>query len=767
MTSLRVVQSAPDGWRDMLAATIREEFRVDVYFPRPDDRVLFGEPCSVARCGRAGTTYANDGLRLCHGHFRRWRNDGRPLPEWLPHATLLKKEAFTLECRVDGCPRSSMARTMCRAHYHRARVYPEPTIKQFLADPGPQPPSGPGRCVVADCDFPTHPRSRFCDRHEQAVRSRLRRLSRTEAEQGVIEGAGRGLARYDLRAKSSVTRDELRFLLQAIGDEMLAYRWHPSRWRELRKLYAVTGAESLLDMDLDAQDHELLIDCSARRLRRALEAARRQATGESGREADIWYREMYECFCHDSQRDTPARMDFTRIRASWLRALLKDVVWHRMAAVGVTPVTAWRLAFAVIRFEEWAGDRLSGPGDITRRLLLDYLGHVQRLPLSRGERNIRLQAIKTFVETIRVLDLAAIPQNAGYVRNEWADRRRDETARYFEDREIAQLDDPTNRAKLDPMYNRAVEVLRYTGFRISSLVRLRRDALSESDGAFYLRYLYTKAHGGPVEKTIPIPGHLADVIREQQDWVARNFDERCLWLFPRVQRNPTGKFHAPEGTVRSVLKGWVRDCGMTNVLGEPLDFKPHRFRHTLGTQMINENVPQHAVQDYLGHESAHMTAHYAKLKDATLRREMEAFHLRVNIHGEVIDILPADVSGDALLLKESISRAKQALPNGYCGQPLQLECPHPNACLTCDAFQSGEEFRPVLEDQLVRTRERKVWGEENDLPRVIEINTKDEVNLIAMLERLDRIKEVKAAGGTLEDIMTDTIAPSDREEDAA
>ena len=479
MTSLQIVESRDDAWREVLAAAVRDEFRVDIYFPRPDDRILFGEPCSVGRCGRAGTTYASDGLRLCHGHWTRWRKDGRPLAEWVPNAAPLKREAFARECRVDGCPRSSMAKSMCRTHYNRARDAPERTVEEFLADPGPQPPSGPDRCLIADCDFPTHPRSKFCDRHEQAVRSRLARLPRAEAEQGVIEGSGRGLPRYNLRANSSVTRDELRFLLQAIGDEMLSYRWHPSRWRELRKLYAVTGADSLLDMDLDAQDHELLVDCSARRLRRALEAARRQATGESGRDSDVWHRELYECFAHDSQGDKPTSMDFTRIRAPWLRALVKDVTWHRMAAQnGVTPVTAWRLAHAIIRFEQWAGDRLRGPGDITRRLLLDYLAYVHGQQISGGERNIRLQAIKTFVETVRALDLAPIPQNAGYLRNEWADRRREETARYFEDREIAQLDDPTNRAKLDPVYNRAVEVLRHTGFRISSLVRLKRDALS-------------------------------------------------------------------------------------------------------------------------------------------------------------------------------------------------------------------------------------------------------------------------------------------------
>jgi integrase len=30
----------------------------------------------------------------------------------------------------------------------------------------------------------------------------------------------------------------------------------------------------------------------------------------------------------------------------------------------------------------------------------------------------------------------------------------------------------------------------------------------------------------------------------------------------------------------------------------------HRFRHTIATRMINEDVPQYVIQRFLGHESA-------------------------------------------------------------------------------------------------------------------------------------------------------------------
>jgi integrase len=46
---------------------------------------------------------------------------------------------------------------------------------------------------------------------------------------------------------------------------------------------------------------------------------------------------------------------------------------------------------------------------------------------------------------------------------------------------------------------------------------------------------------------------------------------------------------------------------------------PHQWRHTLGTILINRDVPQHVVQKILDHDSPQMTAHYARLSDKTVR----------------------------------------------------------------------------------------------------------------------------------------------------
>ena len=96
----------------------------------------------------------------------------------------------------------------------------------------------------------------------------------------------------------------------------------------------------------------------------------------------------------------------------------------------------------------------------------------------------------------------------------------------------------------------------------------------------------------------------------------------------------------------------------------------HAFRHHLGTSLVNDGVPLPVIQKLFDHASITMTAHYAQLHDETLRREITRWHERVNIRGERI-ALPLDGPlAEAAWMKEHIARAKQALPNGYCGLPL-------------------------------------------------------------------------------------------------
>jgi hypothetical protein len=66
-----------------------------------------------------------------------------------------------------------------------------------------------------------------------------------------------------------------------------------------------------------------------------------------------------------------------------------------------------------------------------------------------------------------------------------------------------------------------------------------------------------------------------------------------------------------------------------------------------------------------------------RLSDTTVRRHWEAAR-KVNIRGETVSIDPAGPLAEAAWAKQRLSRATQALPNGYCQLPVVKTCPHAN-----------------------------------------------------------------------------------------
>jgi hypothetical protein len=78
---------------------------------------------------------------------------------------------------------------------------------------------------------------------------------------------------------------------------------------------------------------------------------------------------------------------------------------------------------------------------------------------------------------------------------------------------------------------------------------------------------------------------------------------------------------------------------------------------------------------YLIIPAGEMTAHYARLHDTTVRRHWEKAR-RVNANGETVTIDPDGPLAEANWAKQRLGRVTQALPDGFCGLPVQKTCPH-------------------------------------------------------------------------------------------
>ena len=248
-------------------------------------------------------------------------------------------------------------------------------------------------------------------------------------------------------------------------------------------------------------------------------------------------------------------------------------------------------------------------------------------------------------------------------------------------------------------------VLAFTGFRVSSVVTLTRDCVElGSDGHPYVRYFNVKARR---EAMLPIPPLLAEQLQRQEAFLAERYPEGTEWLLPSPpigQRTArAARFTSTPARSVGSSKRYVRKARdpRRRRRSSRSDVHPHLFRHHVGTSMVNEKIPLTVIQKVLDHGSIEMTAHYARLRDETVKQEVWRWHERVNIRGERI-ALPVDGPlQQAAWMKERIARAKQALPNGYCGLAAGAELSAP---------ERVPELRELPHRRLVPRRARAATG---------------------------------------------------------
>jgi integrase len=210
--------------------------------------------------------------------------------------------------------------------------------------------------------------------------------------------------------------------------------------------------------------------------------------------------------------------------------------------------------------------------------------------------------------------------------------------RWISEDVMRRMEAPANLARFPSDLGRLIlQILINRGVRLKDARKLPHDCVVRDDtGAAYLAWLNHKMRGRIA--FFPISESLAAAITDQQQQVTQRFEHGSPWLFPGHQANLSANKSVSDTWWRDHLNRWLADIELHHN-GKPIRVTAHQFRHTLGTRLINTNVPQHVVQQLLDHVSPQMTAVYARLLDKTVREHWERA-TKVNANGEVVDLPP-------------------------------------------------------------------------------------------------------------------------------
>jgi integrase len=720
----------PSGLLEKLMAAVRPEFRADELAFDPRDPVFGGKPCMVPACERPVA-----GHGLCQGHRQRWTAAGRPDvqafaastgPQWQRNAPLAR-------CQAPGCGYGVGHRKgLCSRHAGAWEKAGTPALPGWL---GTLPAAVPGQpsagCLTGSCVLWAEPGSDWCRSHTATWKRHGRPSAAAFAARWADDDPGAGRERIRLDGLPAQLKLEMQYALQRRHDDREG-KAPPYVVMIVVRFLAASGVSSLLA--LAEQEWRDAFGKHGNAIALLAWSRRQVADLAEGGGWDAEYpRDAWQM--HRLGFEGRIVLDFSRIPQQQLKDLAKRWIrWRLSTGLGLEAggTRSLRVLTRLAVFLDARG--VTRAGGITRAMLEDYLANLHTAMGGRAEHGSHVSTIGLFLTAIRQHGWApGLPPDAMIFPGDQPPRI-ELLPRALAGHVMAQVEQPGNLARQEnPAYRLVTLILIRCGLRISDALTVPFDCtVTDNAGAPYLRYRNNKMKR---EALVPLDDELLELVRGQQQRVLDRYPSGIV-LFPRPEKNPDGKTPVSSSTYRLALYRWLERCDVRDDHGRPVHLTPHQWRHTLGTVLINRDVPQHVVQKILDHDSPLMTAHYARLSDKTVREHWERAR-KVNAQGRPVQISPDGPLGEAAWSKQRLSRATQALPNGYCELPLVRTCPHANSCLTCPMFLTTAEFLPQHHAQRKQTLQIITAAEANGQARVAEMNRQVAANLGKIITTLE------------------------------
>ncbi len=424
-----------------------------------------------------------------------------------------------------------------------------------------------------------------------------------------------------------------------------------------------------------------------------------------------------------------SKLYFHQFKQPWLLSIVKTFIFHRACYRQFSTVSGdlqFLRVFALFLAKFYPN--LINVKQINEEIITSYCLHLRKKKHSPTYIKNLLTELKLFLDTGTRYNWFNIPCE---FLSEWisvANKAVKSIPKFIPDDVLRKLNQ--HLEVLPEPVQRMVLVIQECGLRVSELVSLNFNCLQpDSTGGWFLTFTRSKIKK---QDTIPISNELAGVIKAQQDYIRNAFNKKYKYLFCGSEKYflkgrldefvPKPKIMFSE-RFNKYLNWLSKEFNLGDSSGENWHFRSHQFRHTVGTRMINNNVPHHIIQRYLGHSSPAMTSVYAHLMDSTLKKEINDYHNKVvNIAGEIIkaEFPELDSNTELQWMKKQI--LGEVLPNGYCALPANLTCSKGNACLQCGDFRSTLEFLDKHKEHRERTRQLLEVAKANNWQRQIQIN---------------------------------------------
>lgn len=401
--------------------------------------------------------------------------------------------------------------------------------------------------------------------------------------------------------------------------------------------------------------------------------------------------------------------DFTHIKSEGLKEQIKGFFRQQLLlgsrAISTLYIYCYSLKHFTIFLEEYKFN-LNSFDELTYQIVIQFAFYIKNTVKSSGRRVTIYAALKTLVLQGQLLNLKGYPETDIFPE---ASSRIFGHADTLKSQEISQevlvQIDEALKIEDDIYVKTLIVIAKNTGLRVSEILTLKeRSVLPDFLGSPLLNTYSIK---NDKERIIPITKGVADAINELEIFTASLRDDENKWLFMyRYQSGKIGLLHQKQA--RILIADFIKKHQIKGMDNNLTKFTPHSFRHTIGTEMLNNGASAQVVKELLGHESMHSTSLYAQIRDNTL----DAEYRKIGFVGVTAPVLSEETLEVPISPK---TIAMGALPDGICKRAFEGErsCKSFNKCLLCVKFITTPEYLNIHREHLARIREdRKIYMEE-------------------------------------------------------
>lgn len=290
------------------------------------------------------------------------------------------------------------------------------------------------------------------------------------------------------------------------------------------------------------------------------------------------------------------------------------------------------------------------------------------------------------------------------------------------------------RQLADPYQRCALLVARWSGARRDEIARLETDCLDTyDDGTYRLRIPAGKTNK---ERSIPLADEAAEAIQAVQ--LLRGGDRDLGTVDPRTQRRTRflfmrrGRRLSHSFLFDTALQKCCEQAGLVKVDGKGKVITAHRFRHTLGTNLVEQGARWRTIMAILGHETSDMTMTYAQVSDPEVKADYE----KVVSNGTAI----AGPAAESILTNRLPQPELDWLKTNFFKTELELgacvRLPEEGPCecelfFICSKFFTTKEHAPRLrrrwerEQWLVEDAQVRGWAREVERHRATQKRIED------------------------------------------